>query len=367
MDNSTHEMSFGIPFQCARTHQPVDNVSTDLCLASSICLLHGDGKQECIRCAPGWIDSNVRGHFPNCGTPEVFYPIFFGVHLATTIIGVFLIVRKLRYEVKSAVLKSFGKSIIVYMLSEALYVFLLFLEQGNFVGTTICLILCCVVGSEALIRYTNLMIHTSMPLLKSQERKCIQRTWRLYQVLIIILLLVLGILTAIYSNGDAEEYNVFFYSYTQIIFLETFCITVPAIYLAHKIIRELMRIKNGSESAQQKKLESLIEKLRLSRISFFYAGFAFTLFVQTEFFLYLVLGSVPYEFIFSIFFNVNFSFPGILILLRNEDRFQEQIQDAHPSLTNTARKSILEVLLSPRWFLGARRSFFYMLNKSELS
>ena len=354
--------AFGIPFKCSRNFQgnnfQLNDSRTDLCFSDSFCVVE-NSLQQCSGCAEGWINSNVRGHFPNCATPVLFYPIFFAFHLLTTIIGVFLICRKLVKDVKSSPLRYFGFSWVAYMISEALYVFFLFLEQGNFTGTQICLILCCAIGTEALIRYTNLMLFTSMPLLRQTQRSFFNKLWRIYQAIIILLLLSTGISTAVFAakeNGTlqgAQEYNVFFYSFTQVIFLETFLIAIPAVYLAKRLINELDAIKKNSESsAQQQRLDHLIEKLKFSRFSITWAGFAFTAFIQTEFFLYILYGSVPYEFVFSIFFNCNFSFPGILFLLRKEDTGSSNPEaNTVPSITNSA------ILMNPfeKYFGGRKK------------
>ena len=173
------------------------------------------------------------------------------------------------------------------------------------------------------------------------------------------MLIVTGILTAIYAAREnstlqgAQQYNVFFYSFTQVIFLETFLIAMLAIYFAGRLVRELKTVvKSSNNNLQQSQLEKLVEKLKFSRITFFWAGFAFAAFVQIEFFLYIFLGSVPYEFIFSVFFNLNFSFPAILVLIKQNDApIASGTGDTVPSLSNTAASMMS---LSTK-LLGGRR------------
>ena len=164
-------MSFGLPFRCA-----ISNGSVNLCLVNSTCFRNITSETEsCIACSPGWTESYVGGHYPNCGTPILFLPIFFSVHLLITILGTFFMLRKLKRVRVKEQLRKFAYLCIAFCIVENIHVFAVFIEGGRFIFASLITIPHFALALEINTRALLMFAMSSVPVVRNKEKRRFER------------------------------------------------------------------------------------------------------------------------------------------------------------------------------------------------
>ena len=336
-------MSFGIPFRCSTSVSANISIPSNdnLCFAGSSCVVAAkktnsfNFQESCQNCGPGWKHNTIVSHYPNCCQPILFLPIFFGFHTAITVVGVSLLIRKLRQQRQFK--RILGKRLCMFMVLEWCRDLCILIEDGMYISGLVFMISNALLGTEILRKSILLIASPTMSLLREKDRSRFQIFWNIILLFVDILIISNGVLLAYYTRVNDQEYNFFIAIYSQVLLFMSISLLVPGICLIQNLIWKLQTIESTLlDMTSASKIGSNLKKLKSFRWVMINGLIGFGCVAEVSFFLYISFGSVPYEFILFFLNHLNFSFPSMLKFLDVQKQEESHFSSNGPLVAVTA-------------------------------
>ena len=197
------------------------------------------------------------------------------------------------------------------MLCEMLRNVFIWIENGMFISAVLVETIMILAGSEVMSRFVFLMTFSLQPILRKQEKMTREMFWRgRIQRPINVITIIVGILAATFVRINDQEYNAFHYMFVEVTCIQAWAFALTGVIYVSKLIHTLKTITTDQENNFQKNfIKRNLRLLNISRFLFINIFFTYGILTQLQVFLYVGLGSVPYEFIFFILLCENFFFP----------------------------------------------------------
>jgi len=320
---------FGLEYRCN-----IRGNDSALCFNQGTCISSLEDGDTCTNCESGFGSDNLAFHLKDCTLPYLFIPIWFGISLAVSLLGISLVLRKARAKSFNSKLRNVSVMWCVCCVTELGVITGMFIQNGLFEISIVMAAINFTLQTRFAVDLIFLVIFATIPqnIEQSEKLKTTKKTFHGAQIAASTTFITISIAMLVFCrDANPRQFNAV--NLIQMVFFIVIFVSFGgvAVLKTARLIKLLASIENEDNSEVIHTQTGKLKGVKDGVLNYCIASVTALVIIIICF---LVLGSFPFQYVFApLFWSFPYTFTNMCTLLNSSPASSSRSKDRSPSFT----------------------------------